>query len=92
MFSEYYLIRSKTDGSYLVARPQADTTGYLLLFRENFEASTYLNTHACDVASRFAVEFQTGSGVSNLLKRWGFQGVGIVKDPLLPNIEFLTHI
>ncbi|MBF2006279.1 MAG: hypothetical protein IGS49_12635 [Chlorogloeopsis fritschii C42_A2020_084] len=90
MFSEvYYLIRSKTDGSYLAARPNSEKLGYLLLFREHFDALSYLNTHATEVASRFAVESISGSQIGNLLKRWGFIGVGVVSDPLLPKIEFL---
>lgn len=93
MFCEvYYLIRSKSDGNYLTARPNPDaTTTYLLLFRENFDALSYLNTHAGELANRFAVESVSGSSVGGLLKRWGFSGVGIVSDPLLPKIEFLLH-
>jgi hypothetical protein len=90
MFSEiYYLVRSKTDGRYLAAKINSDRTGYLLLFREHFDALTYLNTHATEVANRFAVESVPGSQIGNLLKRWDFNGVGVVSDPLLPKIEFL---
>ncbi len=47
MFSEfYYLVRSQVDGRYLIAHPNPETSGYLLLFRENFDALSYLNTHA----------------------------------------------
>jgi len=92
MLSEvYYLVRSKADGSYLIAHPNADASGYLLLFRENFDALSYLNTHAAEMANRFAVESIPGTQVGNLLKRWGFSGVGIVSDPLLPKVEFLQH-
>ncbi|BAZ52477.1 hypothetical protein NIES4103_51380 [Nostoc sp. NIES-4103] len=92
MLSEvYYLVRSKTDGRYLTARPSAEASGYLLLFRENFDALSYLNTHAPDVANRFAVESIPGTQLGSLLKRWGFGGVGIVSDPLLPKVEFLEH-
>ncbi|NMG18072.1 hypothetical protein [Brasilonema bromeliae] len=92
MFSEvYYLVRSKANGDYLTARPNAEANGYLLLFREHFDALSYLNTHAGEVANRFAVEFVPGSQVGGLLKRWGFSGVGIVSDPLLPKIEFLQQ-
>ncbi len=90
-----YLIRSQADGKYLVARPQVEQnqeqTGYLLIFRERFEALSYLNTHAQEVANRFAVESVSGTQLKNLLQRWGFKGIGLVKDPLLPKIEFLTH-
>ncbi|ARV60902.1 hypothetical protein BZZ01_21820 [Nostocales cyanobacterium HT-58-2] len=92
MFSEvYYLLRSKADGRYLAALPDREALGYLLLFREHFDALSYLNTHAAEVANRFAVESLPGSQVGGLLKRWGFSGVGIVSDPLLPKIEFLAH-
>ncbi|AFZ22588.1 hypothetical protein Cylst_0213 [Cylindrospermum stagnale PCC 7417] len=92
MLSEvYYLVRSQSDGRYLTARPNAEASGYLLLFRENYDALSYLNTHAAEVANRFAVESIPGIQVGNLVKRWGFSGVGIVTDPLLPKVEFLQH-
>ena len=98
MFSQvYYVIRSTTDGRYLVAHPEinsetANTTGYLLMFSQDFEALSYLNTHGKDVANRFAVESVPGSQLKNLLKRWSFAGVGVVRDPLLPSIEFFAQI
>lgn len=93
MFSQtYYLIRSKMDGRYLAAHPEEDGKGYLLLFSEHFDALSYLNTHASDLSTnRLGVESIPGSQVTNLLKRWGFKGIGIVSDPLLPRIEFLQH-
>ncbi len=92
MFSEtYYLIRSKTDGKYLTARPDDSESGYLLIFKENFDALSYLNTHAGDLAVKLGVESIPGYQISGLLKRWGFIGVGIVEDPLLPKIEFLRR-
>lgn len=96
MFSQsYYLILSKADGSYLVAKPHIsdDSTpkSYLLMFREHFDALSYLNAHAAELANRFAVESVSGTQLKNLLKRWGFTGVGIVQDPLVPQVEFLEH-
>jgi hypothetical protein len=94
----FYLIRSKADGQYLVARPRLASQkegeanpGFLLLFKEHFDALSYLNTHGSDVATRFAVESMPGDQVGSVLKRWGFVGVGIVQDPLLPQIEFLQQ-
>ncbi|MBD2436830.1 hypothetical protein [Nostoc sp. FACHB-110] len=87
----YYLLRVKADGRYLTARPNAEDNGYLLIFRENFDALSYLNTHAAEVANRFAIESLPGSQLSSVLKRWGFIGVAVVTDPLLPKIEFLQH-
>ncbi|MBD2499350.1 hypothetical protein [Anabaena azotica] len=92
MLSEvHYLIRSKADGRYLTARPSEDTSGYLLLFREHFDALSYLNTHAADLANRFTVESLPGTQLGGLLKRWGFTGVAVVTDPLVPKVEFLQH-
>jgi hypothetical protein len=98
MLSEtFYLIRSKIDGQYLVARPrmphpeEKPDPGFLLMFREYADALSYLNTHGSGVADRFAVETIPGSQLKNLLKRWGFTGVGVVQDPLLPQIQFLQQ-
>jgi hypothetical protein len=100
MFSQaYYLIRSRADGSYLVAHPQKEEKAneqphsepsFLLLFREHFDALSYLNTHASGVADRFTVESIPGTQIDNLLKRWSFTGVGVVQDPLIPRVEFLS--
>ena len=96
MFSQiYYVIRSRSDGSYLAARTESASNPsggrYLLMFREDFDAIGYLNKWGADVSNRFAVESLPGSQVKNLLKRWGFVGVGVVVDPLEPRIEFLTQ-
>lgn len=96
MFSDiYYLILSRSDGRYLIAKPNTGAqdieAGYLLMFREHFEALSYLNTHGGDVANRFTVESATGTQINNLLKRWGYSGVGIVQDPLVPQIEFFRQ-
>jgi hypothetical protein len=107
MFSEvFYLIRSKADGQYLVARTRAepkprDDRGerreeetqaqYILIFKEHYDALSYINTHGADVADRFGVESIAGSQLGNLMKRWGFAGMGLVQDPLVPRIEFLLH-
>lgn len=96
MSQVYYLIRSKIDGSYLAAHPKLSAPeekpqkGYLLMFTENFDALSYINKYAGDLRDRLAVESITKSGLKNILERWGFNGMGIVQDPLLPKIEFLT--
>jgi hypothetical protein len=94
----YYLIRSRTDGSYLVAHlnqsnsaEKSPDLGHLLIFQEHFDALSYLNTHGSGLVDRFAVESIPGSQLENLLKRWGFLGIGIVKDPLIPKVEFLAR-
>ena len=96
MSQTYHLVRSKADGQYLVANlkgkdADAPPRPYLLLFREQFEALTYLNTHGREVADRFATESLASSQLESLIQRWGFAGVGIVNDPLIPTIEFLSR-
>ncbi len=105
MLSEtFYLVRSKQNGQYLVARPHraeansaASNTpekadpGFLLMFKEYADALSYLNTHGKDVVDQFGVESLAGTQIGTMLKRWGFSGVGIVQDPLLPRVEFLQH-
>ncbi|MBW4659839.1 MAG: hypothetical protein KME15_14280 [Drouetiella hepatica Uher 2000/2452] len=92
----FYLVRSRADGQYLVARtqPNADAPpnpGYLLMFKEHADALSYLNTHGGEVAHRFSVESLPGTQLKALIKRWGFIGVGMVQDPLIPQIEFLLQ-
>ncbi|MBD2137966.1 hypothetical protein H6F32_10275 [Anabaena sp. FACHB-1237] len=91
MSQVYYLVRSKNDGRYLTARIDDHTSGYLLLFNESFDALSYLNAHASDLANRLGVESIPSTQLGSLLKRWSFVGVGIVTDPLLPKIDFLQH-
>ncbi len=92
MLSEfYYLLRSKSDGRYLTAHPNDEKSSYLLLFTEDFDAMSYLNTHAAEVSHHFTVESISGTQIVGLLKRWGFSGVGIVSDPLLPKVNFLQQ-
>jgi hypothetical protein len=99
MSQVFYLIRSRLDGQYLVAHPKPRTSspeqqpdqGYLLMFQEHFDALSYLNTHGAALADRFAVESIPNTQLNGLLKRWGFVGIGVVKDPLLPQIEFMSH-
>ncbi|MEO1211740.1 MAG: hypothetical protein AAFX78_19785 [Cyanobacteria bacterium J06638_20] len=98
MFSQtYYLLRTRQDGQYLVATGESGDTAsdipsiqFLLLFNDHAEALSYLNTHASGYADRFAVESQAGSQLISLLKRWGYKGVGLVKDPLIPTVEFFA--
>jgi hypothetical protein len=42
------------------------------------------------VADKFAVESIASTQLKGILQRWGFQGVAVVQDPLLPRIEFLA--
>jgi hypothetical protein len=89
----YYLIRSKLDGKYLVARidnERGKESNYLLVFKQDFEALSYLNTHGREYSDRFAVESIVNSQFKGIMQRWGFAGVGMVEDPLIPRIQFLA--
>jgi len=95
MFSQvYHVIRSRADGKYLTAHPQLEddrpSPSYLLLFREDYDALSYLNTHGADVRDRFAVELVSGSQVGSIVNRWSLHGVGVVMDPLVPSVEFMA--
>lgn len=98
MFSQaYYLIRSRIDGSYLAAYPKLNedearspANGYVLLFQEQYDALSYLNKYAGSMIDRFTAESIPEPQLKTLLDRWGYKGFGIVKDPLIPTIEFLS--
>ncbi|HEY9878349.1 MAG TPA: hypothetical protein V6D29_07825 [Leptolyngbyaceae cyanobacterium] len=95
----YYLLRSRLDGSYLAARPrQADAdpdkappAGFLLVFSADYDALSYLNAHAPDLADKFSVETVAASQLKPVLSRWGFQGVGMVSEPRQPQVEFFKQ-
>jgi hypothetical protein len=91
----HYLIRSRVDGQYLVARLRTDESpteaSYLLLFKEDYDALSYLNTHGASIAERFSVESIPATQLKSLMQRWGFKGIGLVGDPLEPQIQFLTY-
>lgn len=97
--SLYYLLRSRLDGSYLAAQvnpatPDPDKpppAGYLLVFAADYDALSYLNTHAPEVADKFSVETITASQLQPVLVRWNFQGVGIVSEPRQPQVEFFKR-
>ncbi|NEQ51827.1 MAG: hypothetical protein F6K11_17080 [Leptolyngbya sp. SIO3F4] len=92
MFTKsYYLLRSTQDGQYLAAKPRnvEDSKGFLMLFNADYEALSYVNQHAAEVANRFAVESISGPQLKQMLDRWGYEGVGVVTDPLVPQVDFL---
>lgn len=90
-----YLIRSKQDGKYLVARlpddDRATEVSYLLLFQADHEALSYINTHGKAMSDRLTIESVSPTQVKGVLQRWGYQGIGIVKDPLIPEIQFMLR-
>ncbi|MEO0408756.1 MAG: hypothetical protein AAF289_15540 [Cyanobacteria bacterium P01_A01_bin.135] len=90
----YYLLRARQTGHYLSARAGLSSTGandpaYVLLFPEHADALSYLNAHAADAADRFTAESVNGSGLKAIMGRWEFKGVALVKDPLVPEIDFM---
>ena len=93
MYSQiYYLLRSKQDGRHLAARPDGEQTPdktFLLVFTADYEALSYLSTHAPEVRDRFSVESIPAYQIKGLLSRWGFTGIGVVSDPMPPAVEFL---
>ena len=88
-----YLIRSQKDGKYLVAKIEEEdsnkTTSYLLVFKEDYEALSYINTHGQAMSDRLTVESTSANALKSILQRWGYQGIGYVQDPLIPEIQFM---
>jgi hypothetical protein len=88
----YYVVRSKLDGQYLAAHPNPDTAEkYILLFPENYDALSYLNKFAGELKEKLAIESIVAMQLKSLMQRWGYAGVGLVRDPLLPKVEFLSQ-
>lgn len=89
-----YLIRSKVDGKYLLARLQPEKqekeANYLLVFKEDYEALSYINTHGKDFRDRLTIESVSSPQLKGVLQRWGYQGIGLVEDPLIPKIKFMS--
>ena len=87
-----YLIRSKKDGKYLVARlsENGSEVSYLLVFQQDYDALSYINAHGQEYRDRLAVETASPTHLKSLLSRWKYAGFGIVKDPLLPDIQFVS--
>ncbi|MEL6787364.1 MAG: hypothetical protein AAFO76_08140 [Cyanobacteria bacterium J06607_15] len=88
-----YLIRSRQDGKYLVARMPAASgieASYLLVFQHDYDAMSYINTHGQEFSDRLTVETASPIQLKKLMERWGYAGFGIVKDPLIPDIQFVS--
>ena len=88
-----YLIRSKHDGKYLVARMPEKSgieASYLLVFQHDYDAMSYINTHGKEFSDRLTVETASPIQLKGLMERWNYSGFGIVKDPLLPDIQFIS--
>lgn len=88
-----YVVRSQKDGKYLVARiaqnPDSPEASYLLLFKADHEALSYINAHGKAMSERLRVESVSSIQLKSLLQRWGYQGIGLVEDPLIPEVSFL---
>jgi hypothetical protein len=84
----YYVVRSQASGEYLVAHPAASAAdGFLLLFAADYDALSYINAHGSGKGG--AVEMMSASVLPATLKRWELKGVGIVQDPLIPQVQFM---
>ncbi|MGL5032229.1 MAG: hypothetical protein ACRC6M_00315 [Microcystaceae cyanobacterium] len=92
--SFHYALRSKLDGQYLVARLKAadgeTAIAYLILFKEDYDVLSYVQTHAPELREKFGTESVSNSQLKGLIQRWGFKGLGLVQDPLEPRIEFVS--
>jgi hypothetical protein len=88
----YYALRSKKDGQYIAARPDIDRPDrkYLLVFREDYDALSYLSTHAKELAVHFGTEHLTTDQLKTAIERWSYEGVGLVSDSLLPQVDFMA--
>ncbi|AFZ35070.1 hypothetical protein Sta7437_1503 [Stanieria cyanosphaera PCC 7437] len=88
-----FVVISKKKGKYLVARLQEDEdrpeATYILLFKEDYDALSYLNTHGQNLRDRLMVESASANQLKGLLQRWGYQGIALVEDPLIPTIQFM---
>ncbi len=88
-----YLIRSKQDGKYLVARMPEQSgieASYLLVFQQDYDALSYINAHGQEFKDLLTVETASPMQLKALMARWKYAGFGIVKDPLLPDIQFVA--
>ncbi len=88
----YYALRSKKDGQYIAARPDQDRPDrkYLLVFREDCEALSSLTAHAQELAPNFGTEHLTTDQLKVAIERWSYEGVGLVSDSLLPQVDFMA--
>ena len=86
----YYLLRSRSDGRYLLAQPD-EQRQFLLMFTADHAALSYLNAHAPELTPQFAVESVSQTQLKTLMDRWGFAGMAMVNDPLVPDIDFLRR-
>ena len=94
--SHYYLLCAKSNGKYLAARPPANldlpeqpTDSFLMLFIADFDALSYLNTHAKTHADQFSVAYCDRTQIKRICDRWNYKGVALVNDPLVPRLEFM---
>jgi hypothetical protein len=85
----YFVVRSQTSGQYLVAHPSEDPSiGFLLVFSNDYDALSYINTHAQSSRGDGRVETIAVTSLRPTLDRWQLKGIGVVSDPLIPQVEF----
>jgi hypothetical protein len=89
MSQTYFVVRSQTSGQYLVAHPSEDpSVGFLLVFSTDYDALSYVNAHARGSRGDGRVESMASASLRPTLDRWQLTGIGVVSDPLVPQIEF----
>ncbi|WP_373480316.1 hypothetical protein [Geminocystis sp.] len=89
----FYLLRATHDGKYLAANIEDLDLGnqtFLLVFKEDYDALGYVNHHTPEYSHKFTVESVSSPQLKSLLPRWGFSGIAIVEDILIPKIKFST--
>jgi hypothetical protein len=85
----YFVVRSQTSGQYLVAHPSEDpSVGFLLVFSHDYDALSYINAHAHSSRGDGRVETMSTTSLRPTLDRWQLTGIGVVSDPLIPQVEF----
>ena len=62
----------------------------MLVFQQDYDALSYINTHGQAYSDRLTVETASPIQLKSLMERWNYDGFGIVKDPLMPDIEFVA--
>ena len=41
------------------------------------------------MSDRLSIESVSATQLKSILQRWGYQGIGYVEDPLIPEIKFM---
>jgi hypothetical protein len=61
------------------------------VFTADYDALSYINAHAPELRDKFGVETVMASNLKGLMERWNFQGLGMVNEPRLPEVDFFNR-